>query len=476
MQLRDLRGRRVAVWGTGREGVAAVNAIAPVGPADLITVMDRETYAATPWTGRLAAIAPLHVGPAALDRLLHADVVVRSPVIGETHPWVIRLREHNVPITSGTALWMAEHAANTIGVTGSKGKSTTTNLISHLLATVDRPNVMGGNIGIPVLDLPPADQYVLELSMYQCADLTDSPAVAVLTSLVPEHLDWAGGEAAYYRHKLNIVAHEPRAVVFNAHDPRLRTELAARPGLPLRPAGVAPEPGHPDRAAGTAAPAGPIAAAPPVVRVAAGGDGTPWLYLGDQPLFPRTALRLLGRHNEWNLCVALTALDAVGVDCVAERDRLAAALATLPALEHRLTPIEDPSGITFVDDSLSTIPQSAIHAIEAYAGRPLTVIVGGEDRGVDYTPLRDFLAEQRVTATLIGIPDSGPRILDAVKEVDTVTTLTADDLVEAVRLGRERTPAGGVVLLSPAAPSYGRFDNYAHRSRVFRQAIEDTRG
>lgn len=459
MRLTDLRDRRIAVWGTGREGVAAVTAIAPVGPADLVAVMDRETYLAKPWTGRLAEAAPLHTGPAALEALLRADVVVRSPVIGETHPWVVRLRAEGVPITSGTALWMAEHAAATIAVTGSKGKSTTTNLIGHLLTAVGRPNVIGGNIGVPVLDLPPADRYVLELGMYQCADLTDSPEVAVLTALVPEHLDWAGGEADYYRHKLNIVEHGPRQVVFNAHDERLRAELARRPGLPLLPAG----------STDTADPS-----ATDTFHVGAGPDGTRWVRLGAQPLFPRTALRLLGRHNEWNLCVALEALRAVGVDCVAERDTLAAALSTVPELEHRLTPIEDPSGITFVDDSLSTIPQSAIHAIEAYATRPLTVIVGGEDRGVDYGPLRDFLAEHQVVATLIGIPDSGPRILAVVDGLPTITTLGADDLVEAVRLGRERTPAGGVVLLSPAAPSYGRFDNYAHRSRVFRQAIEET--
>jgi UDP-N-acetylmuramoylalanine--D-glutamate ligase len=451
VRLSELRNRRVAVWGTGREGVAAVNAIAPVGPADLVTVMDRETFAATPWTGRLAEVAPLHTGPPALDVLLRADVVVRSPVIGETHPWVVRLRERGIAITGGTALWMAEHAAATIGVTGSKGKSTTTTLIAHLLAAVDRPNTVGGNIGIPVLDLPAAELYVLELSMYQCADLVDSPRVAALTSLVPEHLDWAGGEKAYYRHKLNLVGHGPGSVVFNAHDARLAAELAARPGLPLAPAGL-----------------------PDGFHVAPGPDGSPWAHLADQPLFPRAALPLVGRHNSWNLCVALGALRAVGVDCVARRDRLAAAAATVPMLEHRLTPIPDPSGITFVDDSLSTIPQSAVHAIEAYADRPLTVIVGGEDRGVDYAPLHDFLAERAIVATLIGIPDSGSRILSEVADLPTITTVEADDLMEAVRLGRERTPPGGVVLLSPAAPSYGRFDNYAHRSRVFRKAIEES--
>lgn len=461
VHLSELRGRRVAVWGTGQEGVAAVNAIAEVGPAELVTVMDRETFSANPWTGRLAEVAPLHTGPPALDILLGVDVVVRSPGIGETHPWVVELRRRGIPITGGTALWMADHAATTIGVTGSKGKSTTTTLIGHLLAAVDRPNVVGGNIGTPVLDLPPADLYVLELSMYQCADLTRSPRVAALTSLVPEHLDWAGSEEAYYRHKLNIVAHGPEAVVFNARDQRLTAELAARAGLPLHPAGERAD-FHLD------------AFHLDAFHVAERPDGSRWVHLGDQPLFPRTALPLVGRHNEGNLCVALGALRAVGVDCVAEHERLARAAATVPVLEHRLTPIPDPSGITFVDDSLSTIPQSAIHAIEAYAGRPLTVIVGGEDRGVDYRPLRDFLAGAGIVATMIGIPDSGPRILGDLRDLPGVTAVEAEDLVSAVRLGREITPAGGVVLLSPAAPSYGRFDNYAHRSRVFRQAIEDT--
>jgi UDP-N-acetylmuramoylalanine--D-glutamate ligase len=162
------------------------------------------------------------------------------------------------------------------------------------------------------------------------------------------------------------------------------------------------------------------------------------------------------------------------VDCVAERDRLADAVAAVRPLDHRLAPIADPSGLTFVDDTLSTIPQSTVHAIEAYAGRPLTVIVGGQDRGVDYTPLREHLAGTATAVTVVGVPDSGPRILGVLADLPTVTTVTAVDLDDAVRLGRELTPAGGVVLLSPAAPSYGRYDNYEHRSRAFREAIART--
>lgn len=198
----------------------------------------------------------------------------------------------------------------------------------------------------------------------------------------------------------------------------------------------------------------------------------PWFHLGDQALFPRAVLPLVGRHNEGNLCVALAVLDALGMDVVAGKDHLAVAVAEFQGLAHRLTEITDPSGLTFVDDTLATSPYAAMHAIDAYDGRPLTVIVGGTDRGLDYTPLAEHLAERELT--VIGIPDSGTRIVEALAGLPKVRTELVDDLVDAVRLSREVTPAGGVVLLSPAAPSYGRFRNFEHRSEVFAQAVADT--
>jgi len=375
-------------------------------------------------------------------------VVVRSPGVPNTHPWLAELRRRQVPVTQGTALWLADHAARTVGVTGSKGKSTTSSLISHLLAAVDRPNVFGGNIGVPTLELPAADLYVLELSSYQCSDLTDSPRVAVVTALFPEHLDAHGGEREYYRDKLNLLAHGPETIVVNGADPRLAAELGDRPVV----------------RAGT----------PDTTYVAGGPDGTPWFHLGDQPLFPRAVLPLVGRHNEGNLCVALSVLDVLGVDVRARRDTVAVAVAEFQGLAHRLTEIVDPSGLTFVDDTLATSPYAAMHAIDAYDGRALTVIVGGADRGLDYTPLREHLAEREIT--VIGVPDSGSRIVAALDGLPKVRCEVTDDLVGAVRLARRVTPAGGVVLLSPAAPSYGRFRNFEHRSEVFAQAVRDTAG
>lgn len=446
MRLSELRGRRVAVWGTGREGIAAVTAVAPFAPAELVTVQDKTTFLASTWTGRLAELAPLYEGDAAHDKLQHVDVVVRSPAVGESHPWIKELRDRKVTITGGTALWMADHAHHTIGVTGSKGKSTTTSLVHHLLEAVGRPNTIGGNIGVAVLDLPEAELYVIELSMYQCADLDDSPHVVGLTSLYEEHLDWTrdGRVEQYYAHKLNIVEHNPGTVVYNATDPTVTAELASRRGLPLVAAGE-----------------------PDTFHVK---DG--WVRRAGQALFPRTALSLVGRHNEGNLCVALGVMEAAGVDCYAERARIVEGLRTFEALPHRLTEIPDPSGVTFVDDSISTIPQATIYAIGAYEGRPLTVIVGGQDRGIDYHPLRDFVAASPRELTFIGVPDSGERILAELADTAHLTKLIAADLVDAVRLSRLHTPPGGVVLLSPAAPSYGRFDNFEARAKAFRAAIE----
>jgi UDP-N-acetylmuramoylalanine--D-glutamate ligase len=113
-----------------------------------------------------------------------------------------------------------------------------------------------------------------------------------------------------------------------------------------------------------------------------------------------------------------------------------------------------------------------MHAIEAYASRPLTVLVGGTDRGLDYAPLREFLTDRELT--VIGIPDSGPRIVEALAGLPGITTEIAEDLPAAVRLARKMTAAGGVVLLSPAAPSYGRYRNFEHRSEAFAAAIRES--
>jgi UDP-N-acetylmuramoyl-L-alanine---L-glutamate ligase len=451
-RLIDLTGRRVALWGTGREGVAAALALRDIPGVQLVGVDDKPGRSLEEWQIAVGPV-PLVAGDGAAAALAGVDVVLRTPGISRYSPLVASLEAAGVVVTSGTALWMGEHAAATVGVTGSKGKSTTSSLVHRMMAAVGLPALYGGNIGIPMLSLPAADRYVLELSSYQCSDLRDQLRVAAVTALFPDHLDWHGSVERYYADKLNILAQRPQHAVVNGLSEELAARVAAmRLDIPVLAVG-----------------------GPDSYHLAPGKDGELWYHLRDTPLFPRALLRLLGRHNAGNVTVALGVLDALGVDVVAQRDALAEAVAGFEPLPYRLTPIEDPSGLLFVDDPLATTPQATIAAVEAFEERPLTVLVGGNDRGVDYAPLRDFFTSWARPVTVIGMPDSGPRILAALAGVAGVRRVASADLPDAVRLARELTPVGGVVLLSPAAPSYGRFANYEHRSAAFREAIAATR-
>lgn len=432
------RGRRVLIVGTGREGRAIAEVA--VGVAASVTAYTDDAAGVSAWADVWDDRVPVQVG--AVEGAF--DLVVASPGVSPRHPLLQRAGEAGIPVTTGTSLWLAEHAADTVAVTGSKGKSTTSSLIHHLEVALHGPTALGGNIGVPLLAMPEAPRYVVELSSYQCAGLTVSPHTAVLTSLFPEHLDWHGSEDAYYRDKLNLVAHGPRRVIVNGTDPRLVAELTVRfPMLAFELVGV--EEGF---------------------RVA---DG--WFLRGAERLFPRGALALRGEHNAINGCLALAAIEREGFDVVANRERVAEALDAFAPLEHRLEEIPDASGLTFVDDSLSTSPYAAIEAMRAFADAPLTLLVGGADRGVDYAPLADFLAEHPIAA-VIGLPGSGERLTGLMPGSQPVSA--ASDMVDAVRQARAFTPPGGVVLLSPAAPSYGIYRNFAERAADFRAAIAAT--
>ena len=433
MRSSDLAGRRVLLLGTGREAIAAAVALAPV-VSELVAADDTDGESAAAFRG---AHGPVLIAPDFDSIAGRFDVVVKSPGISPGHPLVVALLAAGVPLTSGTDLWMTEHASTTTGVTGSKGKSTTASLVHHLNVAFGIDSALGGNIGVPLLALAPADRTVAELSSYQAQSLTISPDVVVLTSLFPDHLDWHGSEQQYFADKLNAIAHGPRVVITNVEDARL---VAVLRSLGHEPVGSA-------------------------WRV----DGDV-IVRGDEPFMPRSELRMLGRHNAVNATLALAAVEAAGVTVdpgIARR-----ALAAFAPLEHRLEPIADPSGITFINDSLSTTPHAAIAALEAIGTAGVVLIVGGQDRGVDYGVLREYLAARPVTAAL-GLPPSGPRILEEIARTG-IPTEPVDDMVHAVSRARALAPANGIVLLSPAAPSYGVYRDFADRADAFRAAIVQT--
>jgi UDP-N-acetylmuramoylalanine-D-glutamate ligase len=296
VRLADLSGRSVAVWGTGREARAAVTAIAARRPSRLLAVDDCADYTNVTWEGEVATLAPLAAAEHAQAALVTADVVVRSPEVPSAHPWLAELRDRGVIVTSGSALWMAERSGRTVAVTGGAGAGGTAALISHLLTAAGKPNVLG-EPGLPLLELPDSDLWILALSGSQCADLGDSPRVVAVTALAADQED--------VNDHLNLLAYGPELIVADGADERLMARLTNARDV----SGWAP-----------------IAVGTEDSRFRIDPDGS--VYASDTRLFPRATLTREGAQHGRDLCVALAVLDGMGVDVVDARSILEKAVAT----------------------------------------------------------------------------------------------------------------------------------------------------
>jgi UDP-N-acetylmuramoylalanine--D-glutamate ligase len=376
-----------------------------------------------------------------LEALAACDVVVKSPGISRYRPEVARLVGAGVAVTGGLALWLEEvDPERVLLVTGTKGKSTTAALAGHLLVALGHRAEVTGNIGRPPFDpeAPTGDGFqVVEVSSFQATDLASAPPVVVVTSLAPDHLDWHGDAETYFADKLSV-CRRPGA--------RVTVADATSPPLVARRALLGPEVAWVD---------------------GAGVDGT-----GDPVA---AAVPLAGVHNRRNAALARAALVARGVAEAGDDQAVTAALASFEGLPHRLHEVGGADGVTFVDDSLSTNVLPTLAALDAYAGRRVALLLGGHDRGIDYRPLGRALAHREVPALALTLPDNGPRIARALAESGVPGALVrpSENLEEAVAAGFEWARPGGVVLLSPAAPSFGRYADYAARGDAFARAAAE---
>ena len=449
MRISQLDGKRVALWGWGREGRAAYRALRARLPRQPLTLFcdAREAAEAEALADPLLATAT-SVDAGALAAF---DIVVKSPGISPYRDEARDAAARGTRFIGGTALWFAEHAAagqgRTLCVTGTKGKSTTTALLAHLLRAGGHRTALAGNIGLPLLELLDAatscDQapafWAIELSSYQTGDVADSgahPDVAVALNVFPEHLDWHGGEARYVADKLRLVTDaRPRIAVLNANDPVL-SSLALDAS-----------------------------------EVRRFGDPAGWhlredlLYRGDTRVMDTAHLPLPGRHNRGNLCAVLTAIEALGLDAAP----LAPHAASFRPLPHRLQTLGTREGITFVNDSISTTPHASLAALACFADRRVALLAGGHDRGLDWSAFAEAMRTQ-APAAIVTVGQNGPKIhalLAPVAATAGFALAEARDLEDAVRVAREALEGEGVVLLSPGAPSFGPYQDYVARGRHF---------
>ena len=431
MRIADLADRRVAIWGYGREGRAALAALGSRLPDSRFTVFCSDAEARELRDGAIALSLPPDA--AALSAF---DVVVKSPGISAYRPEIIEAQHNGTLFTSGTALWFAEHAdARVIAVTGTKGKSTVSALIAHFLRALGRRTALAGNIGLPLLellDLPARpDWWVVELSSFQTR-AAPRVEIGVVNNLYEEHLDWHGTRERYAADKLAL-ADAAKTLVVNALQPEIVTRTAA----------------HPHRVSF--------------------GDTAGWhvrdgaIFRAAQRVIGIVELPLPGEHNALNVCAALTALEAAGEDARAALS----SIGTFRALPHRLQTLGARDGITWIDDSIATTPQATLEALASLRDRAVTVLVGGHDRGLDWRPFADDVQRDPPHA-IITMGANGARIARVLREASGRYRLEATlTLHEAVAAARSITPSNGIVLLSPGAPSFDQFRDYAERGRAF---------
>lgn len=492
-----LAGRPVAVLGLARSGIALARFLVDAGAE--VTVYDGR-----PADELRAAIGRLEGRPVRL--LLGPDVepaaalrgvalVTTSPAVSAVFPTTEpRLRtaladlverraagDRSAPaVVSEVDLFVRLCPAPVIGVTGTKGKTTTAAMIEHLLAADPSHRViLGGNIGRPLVErlfeLRPDDRVVLELSELQLPTLSRGTHVAVYTNVTADHLDRHGSLAAYRRVKRRLaeLVDPDGALVLNADDPT----VAAYAGLGRAPDVLyrleRPMPGGVGLIDDWIVAAG-------VERLALAGAGPAGTGPGGR-ILPLGELPLPGRHNVSNALAAISVALLFGL----APDAIRAASATFAGVEHRLEPAGEIDGVRFVNDSQGTQPDAVIAALRAFAA-PIVLIAGGRDKGVDLADLAPVVAERAAAAVLIG--ESGPTLERLFRAAGLARTERATSLEAAVEraaaIAREirahlaagrpadrGEPPPAIVLLSPAAASFDMFADYEARGRAFKAAV-----
>jgi UDP-N-acetylmuramoyl-L-alanine---L-glutamate ligase len=439
----DLAGRNVIVWGARLEGKAAVKSLRDI--ANVRVVVDPPVEGDEPDYAALADELGVPVSAPTAEVLAWATAIVRSPIIHPDRAELAAARSKGKVVGHPVGLWFADARHQpVIGVTGTKGKSTTSSLTAQILTHAGQTVGLGGNIEIPITDLADdLDVYVVEVSSYMATDVEVSPRFGVLTNLGQDHVTWHGSLDQYHADKMQVFA-----------GPQL--ERLAVNGL--------------DQAS--------RAATQHLPRTLYGSEG----YVVDDALCIRrdgaliVDLRgtpLANQHFALDVCAALTGAAFVLGD---ERASSAVvdAVALYEGLPCRLEYVNHVAGVEFIDDALASNPFGAAAGIEAYPNRPIAVILGGENRHVDFEPLVAALARRTAPTVAVLISDTS-ELLDEMLRAANVTTIVipGQEVAPATQAAFDHVAdwEQPVVLFSPGAPTPRWFGYHTDRSRAFKREV-----
>jgi len=453
MAEQDLRERRFSIIGAARSGIAVATLLRSRGAAVFVSdaaPREKMQEAAAELERRgIPAEFGGHTG-----HVLEADTMVLSPGVPSDAAVVTGARAAGVEVVSEleTAGWFCR--APIVGVTGTNGKTTTTTLIGRMLEDARHPSVVGGNIGTAfsqvVENVDGEGTAVLEISSFQLDHIRSfRAAVAVLLNITPDHLDRYGHEFGRYAAAKGRIFENQQmgdVAIYNGDDDMTRAvaERGVRPGvrrLVFSARGPVEE--------------GAFVEQDHLVTVL---DGRAVEVL------PLREISLRGLHNQYNAMAAVLAVKARGIATASVR----ATLRNFRGVEHRLEFVRELRGVSFVNDSKATNVDSVWYALQSFDG-PLILLLGGRDKGNDYSRLTDLV--RRNVRSIVAIGESAGKVEEAF--LGAVPVQRSESMSGAVRTAAALASAGDTVLLSPACASFDWFDNYEQRGRVFKKLVMD---
>ena len=446
----ELKNKRVLVVGLGKSGLAAALFLRDRGAR--VTVSDtRSAHAlAKDIPALLEAGIMVESGGHGLLTFRRQDLIVVSPGVPLDTPEVAQAILFGLPVIGELELASRFLEGHIVAITGSNGKTTTTTLIGKIFADAGLPSLVGGNIGLPVIDLIPKSKpdtwSILEVSSFQLETTVEfRPNIALVLNITPDHLDRHKTFERYAAAKAMITTQQTPEdyLVLNAEDKPTQMVAAKTRAQIFWFSGVR--------------------------RIKQGafvhGENIFWLAKeGGTPeaVLPVAEIALRGAHNVENVLAAVCAGKLAGVSS----ESIRASVATFHAVEHRLEPVRTLNGVTYFNDSKATNVDAALKALASFPSG-VHLILGGKDKASDYTQLAPLLRERAVAVYTIG--SAAEKIERELAGV--VKIVTAGTLKSAVESASAAAKPGEVVLLAPACSSFDQFENYEHRGRVFRECV-----
>lgn len=455
--MNPFKEKLIGVIGTGVEGISSARFLKSAGA--FVTLLDQKTEKDLDPEIVLQAKA-LEVatiwGDNFLQSLNRFEILVRTPGIRPDVPEFLAAQKNGVILTSNTKIFFDLAPCPIIGVTGTKGKGTTATLIYQILRRAGKTAFLGGNIGTPALDflenLTKNDLVVLELSSFQLFDLEKSPHIAVVLMVTSEHLDWHTSHEEYKNAKFNIMKYQNPGnfAIINVDYPVSQEFL--------------------------------ILGQSKKIQVSTKEELTSGVFIANQGVYrrigvaaervmPITEIGLIGKHNLENVVAAVGAATALNINVT----QIAQAVKEFKGLEHRLEFVREVSGVKYFNDSFSTTPETAIAAIKSFS-EPEIIILGGSDKGSDYTELgKEIIASKNIKAIIL-IGQMGLKIKAAVQKAGEFKgefKEGAKDMTEIISQVKSVAKAGDVVLLTPACASFDMFKNYKHRGEDFKKSVQN---